>query len=111
MRRKVIDDFQISYQVSVRKICQLFNFSKSSYYYQAVIDHQAIVIKQKVRDIAASRVRYGYRRIHILLRREGRIINHKKVYRLYCELNLQLRNKTPKRRVQAVVRVTSSKLF
>jgi putative transposase len=62
------------------------------------------LIKQKVKDIAAVRVRYGYRRIHVLLKREGIYINHKRLYRLYCELNLQIRNKTPKRRVQAMVR-------
>jgi hypothetical protein len=39
------------------------------------------------------------RRIHLLLRREGRQVNRKRVYRLYREMGLQLRNKTPKRRV------------
>lgn len=41
------------------------------------------VLKLRIRDLAASRVRYGYRRIHVLLRREGWVLNHKKVYRLY----------------------------
>jgi len=44
-------------------------------------------------------VRYGYRRVHVLLRREGWHINVKKVHRIYRDLGLQLRNKTPKRRV------------
>ena len=39
-------------------------------------------LKLRMRDLAASRVRYGYRRIHVLLRREGWVLNHKKVYRL-----------------------------
>jgi putative transposase len=39
-------------------------------------------------------VRYGYRRVHVLLRREGWRINHKKTLRIYRELGLQLRNKT-----------------
>ncbi len=42
-------------------------------------------------------MRYGYRRIHVLLRREGWLVNAKRIYRLYKELSLQLRNKTPKR--------------
>jgi putative transposase len=50
------------------------------------------------------RVRYGYRRVHILLRREGWVINQKKTRRIYRELGLQLRNKTPKRRVKAKLR-------
>jgi hypothetical protein len=49
-------------------------------------------------------VRYGYRRIHVLLQRDGWAINAKRVYRLYRELGLQLRNKTPKRRVKAKLR-------
>ena len=43
--------------------------------------------------MAATRVRYGYRRIHVLLRREGWSVNAKRVYRIYRELGLQLRNK------------------
>jgi putative transposase len=49
-------------------------------------------------------VRYGYRRVHYILRRDGWAVNLKKVYRLYRELGLQLRNKTPKRRVKAKLR-------
>lgn len=46
----------------------------------------------------------GYRRVYHILRREGWVVNAKKVYRLYKELGLQLRNKTPKRRVKAKLR-------
>lgn len=49
-------------------------------------------------------MRYGYRRIHVLLLREGWRVNVKCVYRIYRELGLQLRNKTPKRRVKAKLR-------
>ena len=49
-------------------------------------------------------MRYGYRRVHVLLDREGWGINIKKVYRIYRELGMQLRNKTPKRRVKAKLR-------
>ena len=49
-------------------------------------------------------MRYGYRRVHVLLQRDGWAINVKRVYRLYRELSLQLRNKMPKRRVKAKLR-------
>ena len=49
-------------------------------------------------------MRYGYRRIHVLLRREGWLVNAKRVYRLYVEEGLQIRNKRPKRKVAAKLR-------
>ena len=53
----------------------------------------------RIRDLAASRVRYGYRRLHVLLLREGWKINRKTVYRLYQLEGLSLRNKKIKKRI------------
>ena len=61
-------------------------------------------LKKRIKEIAETRVRYGYRRIHVLLSREGWRVNVKRVYRHYRELGLKLRNKTPKRRVKAKLR-------
>jgi len=58
----------------------------------------------RIKELATTRVRYGYRRIHVLLLREGWAINHKRTRRIYRELGLQLRNKTPKRKVKAKLR-------
>ncbi|WP_420885318.1 IS3 family transposase [Candidatus Protochlamydia phocaeensis] len=55
---------------------------RSSFYYKSVARDQA-VLTLKIKEIASIRVRYGYRRIHTLLQREGWKINHKRVYRLY----------------------------
>ena len=52
-----------------------------------------------MRELAAARVRYGYLRLHVLLRREGWVVNHKRVYRLYQLEGLSLRLKTTKKRV------------
>ncbi len=49
-------------------------------------------------------MRYGYRRVHVVLQREGWDVNIKETHRIYNELGLQLRNKTPKRRVKAKLR-------
>ena len=62
------------------------------------------VLRKRIREMAATRVRYGYKRIHVLLRREGWKINHKRVHRLYREEGLQMRHKTPRRRVSAKLR-------
>ena len=58
----------------------------------------------RIRDLAATRTRYGYFRIYILLRREGWFVNHKRVYRLYQEDGLSLRFKRPRRNVSAANR-------
>ncbi len=76
----------------------------TTHQYKNKKDEQA-VLRMRIRDIATARVRYGYKRIHVLLRREGWQINHKRVDRLYCEEGLNLRVKRPKRRVSAAHRV------
>jgi len=58
----------------------------------------------RIKEIAAVRVRYGYRRIHVLLRREGWKVNHKRVHRLYLLEGLNLRVKRPRRKRSAMVR-------
>lgn len=85
--------------MSIRQACRTFQLHKSVYFYQPHRDEQAL-LKQRIKDIAHSRVHYGYRRIHTLLQREGHGINHKRVYRLYREQDLQMRTKKPKRQVQ-----------
>jgi putative transposase len=89
--------------VGVRRACAVLEFSRTSYYYKSIkVDDP--VLRQRIREIAQARVRYGYQRIHVLLRREGWLVNHKRVYRIYCEEGLHLRRKRPKRRVSAAHR-------
>jgi putative transposase len=52
----------------------------------------------RIKEVAAVRVRYGYKRIHVLLKREGWGVNHKRVYRIYCEEGLNLCRKRPRKR-------------
>lgn len=78
-------------------------FDRPTFHYKSRRVDQAAVEK-RIKEICETRVRYGYRRVHVLLDREGWGINIKKVYRIYRELGMQLRNKTPKRRVKAKLR-------
>ena len=61
-------------------------------------------LRRRIHDLAAARERYGYFRIYILLRREGWLVNHKWVYRLYREDGLSLRLKPSRRNVSAANR-------
>lgn len=80
---------------------------RSLYHYKGKRGDQA-ALKLRIKHICEARVRYGYRRVHVLLRREGWDVNAKRIYRLYKEMGLQLRNKVPKRRVKAKLRADRS---
>lgn len=91
------------WQVSIRRACDVLKLRRSTYHYMSRRPSQA-GLRKRIRELAESRVRYGYRRIHILLERESWQVNHKRIYRLYCEEGLQIRNKRPKRKVSAKLR-------
>ncbi len=91
------------WDVSIRRACRVFEVDTSTYHYRSRRHDQA-GIEARIREICTTRVRYGYRRVHVLLRREGWDVSAKKIYTIYNELGLQLRNKAPKRRVQAKLR-------
>ena len=93
----------MSWNVSIRRACRVFEVDTSTYHYKSRRPGQA-VLEQRIKEICQTRVRYGYRRIHVLLRREGCRHGQNKTRRIYRELGLQLRNKTPKRRVTAKLR-------
>lgn len=89
--------------VSIRRACRVLEVDTSTYHYKARRHDQA-GLEAKIKEACATRVRYGYRRVHVLLRREGWAVNAKRIYRIYNGLGLQLRNKIPKRRVKAKLR-------
>jgi putative transposase len=99
----MVDHARSTWRVSIRRACRALPVERSTYHYRSRRAGQAQLI-ERIKEIAATRVRYGYRRIHVLLRREGWRVNPKRVHRLYREMGLQLRNKTPKRRVKAKLR-------
>ena len=72
-------------------------FGRASHRYRSRRD-PALELRMRLKDLAESRVRYGYRRLHVLLRREGWPVNHKRVYRLYSEEGLSIRTRSLKRR-------------
>ena len=96
----MVDHTRSTWRVSIRRACRALPVDRSTYHYRSRRAGQA-QLTERINEIAATRVRYGYRRIHVLLRREGWRVNVKRVYRLYREMGLQLRHKTPKRRVKA----------
>jgi putative transposase len=95
---------QEDFRISQRRACRVLVFQRSTCLYRSVKDEQA-ALRMRIKEIAATRVRYGYLRIHVLLKREGWKINHKRVYRIYREEGLNLRTKRPRKRVAASPRI------
>ena len=91
------------WDVSIRRACSVLRFDPKTYRYKSRRCGQA-ALEQRIREICQTRVRFGYRRVNVLLRREGWDVNAKRIYRLYKEMGMQLRNKSPKRRVKAKLR-------
>jgi putative transposase len=91
------------WKVSIRRACSTLRIDRALYVYKSRRGDQA-ALKSRIKDICETRVRSGYRRVHVLLQRDGWDVNVKRVYRLCKELSLQLRNKTPKRCVKAKLR-------
>lgn len=79
---------------SVPEVCFALWVSRSSFRYRSVAADDS-ALRLHIREITETRVHYGYRRVHILLRREGWRDNHKRIYRLYREQGLSLRFKYP----------------
>jgi putative transposase len=98
-----VREVQVAYRVAERRACRVLGFSRATNRYRSRRNPRA-ELRVRLRDLAASRVHYGYPRLWVLLRREGWLVNKKLVYRLYCEEGLGIRRRKPRRRKSAQVR-------
>jgi putative transposase len=80
------------FSVSQRRACTVIGMDRSSVRYRHRRPDDA-AIRERLRELAAIRRRFGYRRLHVLLKREGTLMNHKKLRRLYNEERLQVRRR------------------
>lgn len=97
-KRDLVAFLRVGFALSERRACRVLGLSRSVQRYHSVADDQA-PLRLRLRDLAAARVRNGYRRLHVLLQREGWRVNHKRVYRLYRLEGLSLRRKARKKRL------------
>jgi putative transposase len=103
-RRAVVGWARVAYQLPERRACRAVGVWRSVFRYRSVRPrHEAL--RQRMKELAAVRVRSGYRQLHIFLQREGWAVNQKRVYRLYTEEGLTLKRKRPKRHRSATVRL------
>ena len=84
-----------------RYACRLVGLSRDSYRHAPLASAQTAALKTRRVEIAHARRRFGYRRVHNLLRSDFPGVNHKRVYRLYTEANLTVRKRKKVRRPPA----------
>ncbi len=102
-RRELVGWFQATFAVPVRRACALAQFSRAAWYCKSRGRDQS-ALRLRIRDLALARPRFGYRRIWVLLRREGWRVNHKRVRRLYRLEGLQVRMRLRRRKHMALHR-------
>ena len=95
-RREAVGILTAERSLGVTRACGLVGISRSLYRYRSRLP-PALELRNRIAELAAQKRRYGYRRIHVLLRREGWSVNHKKTYRLYREQGLTVRKRKRKR--------------
>ena len=96
LRRQLVTCAQEAYEVSERRACAVFSISRSAHRYKTTRDDS--ILCTRLVELAAQRRRFGYRRLHILLKREGWAMNVKKTYRIYRDEGLSVKKRKGRKR-------------
>ena len=96
-KREAVAHLQALLDVSERRACRVIDADRTVIRYRSRRDGDG-ALREKLRDLAHQRRRFGYRRLHILLRRDGVLINRKKTQRLYREEGLTVRRRKGRKR-------------
>src|SRR6202522_320378 len=100
-RGPMVEHLASTYQVGERHSCRVLCVARATYRYRSCLDPRT-ELRMRIREIAQARVRYGYRKIRVLLNREGWDVGKYLVYRLYKEEGLMLKRMKPAGRRRAV---------
>lgn len=97
MRREAVLVMQVEVELSQRRACGLIDLQRGTCRYRSRRSEDGR-LRVRLRELAEIRRRFGYRRLLVLLQREGWQVNHKRLYRLYVEERLSLRRKRSRKR-------------
>ena len=92
--RATVEQVREKYAFSERRACRVMRMAVSSYRYQTTRTDEPL--RTRLVELARSKPRFGYRRLHVLLGRAGEHVNHKRVHRVYREAGLIIRRKKRK---------------
>ncbi|MFG1379137.1 IS3 family transposase [Xanthobacter autotrophicus ATCC 700551] len=95
--RKAVAHLMGKHGMSERRACKATGFCRMTMRYQAKRGDDG-ALRERMKAIAHERRRFGYRRLHVLLRREGFTVNHKRLFRLYREERLKVRHRGGRKR-------------
>lgn len=100
-KREVVGFWRKRFGFSERRACRLIGIARATHRYRRRPDPNT-ALRERIRELAEERRRFGYRRLHVLIRREGQAVNRKRVERLYREEHLSLRGPRRKKRRSAL---------
>jgi putative transposase len=96
-KREAVAHLRSAFDMSERRACRTIGCVRMTVRYRCRrLDDAAL--RQRLRALAHERRRFGYRRLHVLLRREGFTVNHKRLFRLYREERLMVRRRGGRKR-------------
>jgi putative transposase len=95
--REAVAHLRHTFEMSERRACKVIGCSRMTVRYEASRGDDA-ELRARMKAIAHERRRFGYRRLHVLLRREGYVVNHKRLFRLYREERLTVRRRGGRKR-------------
>ena len=95
--REAASHLQAAYEMSERRACRVLGVDRTSVRYQATRPDDG-ALRDRLKVLAQERRRFGYRRLHVLLRREGHAVNRKRIQRIYREERLTVRRRGGRKR-------------
>ena len=96
-KREAVAHLRSAFDMSERRACRTIGCVRMTMRYRCRRPDDA-ALRQRLRALAHERRRFGYRRLHVLLRREGFTVNHKRLFRLYREERLMVRRRRGRKR-------------
>ena len=95
--REAVAQLMVGHEMSERRACRVLGCCRMTARYRTVrVDD--VALREGMKALAHKRRRFGYRRLHVLLRREGNAVNHKRLFRIYREEKLHVRRRVGRKR-------------
>jgi len=97
MKREAVAHLKTAHEMSERRACLVIGCERMTVRYRSCRPEDA-ALRERLRALARERRRFGYRRLLIFLRREGFVVNHKRLFRIYREERLMVRKRGGRKR-------------